>query len=442
MVQRFLSFVETNDLASKDQKIILAVSGGVDSMVMCHIFQQSGFNFGVAHANFQLRGLESELDLELVKESARSCDVQFWSQAFNTKTVSTDQGVSTQMAARDLRYAWLEDLRKAEGFDLVSVAHHLDDTLETILLNLAKGTGISGLRGIQAKVGRLIRPLLFATKDEIIDYAKEQKLNWREDSSNQSLNYQRNLVRAKVVPALKEINPNLLESLRPTLERLRATEELLAEAVNQLRTDAVEARGVDFYISKQCLVDSAGGLILLDQLLKPFGFNFPQVRQVWRQLANKPGRVFKSSTHVLNLDRDLIIVSPLQTPGPSAGLINPGDRKYIQRDLNLEMEVFDQKHYQISSDRATASLDFEKLTFPLAVRPWKAGDRFRPLGMAGQKKLSDFMIDEKIPVNLKKRLFVLTTSDTIAWLIGWKIDDRFKITPQTRNVFRVRYLPQ
>ena len=313
MLSRFLKFVKANNLLGEDQRTILAISGGVDSMVMCHLFQQAGFNFGIAHANFQLRDQESKLDQKMVKKLAGRLKVPFWCEIFDTQDESSKQGISIQMAARDLRYSWLEDLRVAERYDRIAVAHHLDDSLETILLNLTKGTGVSGLRGIRAKSGNLIRPLLFATKSAIIQYAGSHGLTWREDSSNRSLRYQRNLVRAKVIPVLSEINPNLFESLINSLERMTATEEILIDAVNRLQDQAVKVKGSDLYIGKEALQEAVGGLVLLDQILKPLGFNYHQTRQVYQQLDSSPGKIFESTTHTLNIDRDCLIISPITT---------------------------------------------------------------------------------------------------------------------------------
>jgi len=441
MLSGFGDFVKTNDLITEDQKTILAISGGVDSIVMCHLFQQSGLNFGIAHANFQLRDQESELDQEMVNKLADTLKVPFWSETFDTKNVSSGHGISIQMAARDLRYSWLEDLRVTERYDRIAVAHHLDDCLETILLNLTKGTGVSGLRGIRAKSGNLIRPLLFTTKAAIVKYAKSQNLTWREDSSNKSVNYQRNLLRSKVVPVLNEINPNLFKSLINSMERMTATEELLIAAVNRLQLQAVKVKGSDLYIEKKALQEAAGGVVLLDQILKPLGFNYHQTRQIYQLLDSSPGKIFESTTHTLNIDRDCIIISPRTTAKFSTGLILREDRGYAQENLRLQIDIYDHRTYQMPSDELTASLDLDKLTFPLIVRPWQQGDRFIPLGMKGQKKLSDFMIDKKIPVNLKKRLFVLTSDQKIVWVIGWRIDDRYKVTVQTKNVFQVHYNP-
>jgi tRNA(Ile)-lysidine synthase len=256
------------------------------------------------------------------------------------------------------------------------------------------------------------------------------------------MQYQRNLVRAKVIPVLKEINPNLLQSLILSSERVNAAEEILFDAVNRIRDKAVEVKGSDIRIKKAALLETAGGLVVLDKLLKPLGFSYHQTRQVYHQLKSVSGKIFESKTHTLNLDRDDIIISPSAIGEFSTGVIQSDDQSYTQDNLRLKIDIYDQKSFKIPSDPATASLDLDKLTFPLTVRPWQQGDRFKPLGMKGQKKLSDFMIDEKIPVNLKKRLCVLTSDQNIVWVIGWRIDDRYRVTNQTKKVFQVLYNTQ
>ena len=441
MLERFKEYARAHDLVSEKDRVILAVSGGVDSVVLCHLAVQSGWTAAVAHVNFGLRGQESEQDQLFVENLSNNLNLPFWSTRSPAQEHARKQGISIQMAARELRYQWFHQKMEETEYDRIALAHHLDDNLETVLLNLTRGTGISGLRGMVPKSDSLIRPLLFASKEEIIQYARELGAEWREDSSNDSMHYQRNVIRSKVIPVLRALNPNLQETFKNTLNRLVSTEEMVESLAEEYNKKFVEIKGEDVYLKKDALMSHPGGLALLDRLIKSFGFNFSTVSDVFRQLDQQSGKLFESADYQLNLDRDYLIISPIADPAMD-GSIDQGDTSYQGPGLNLEMELVDAEGYQIPTDTAMASLDLDKLSFPLTVRRWEEGDRFIPLGMKGQKKLSDFMIDQKIPVNLKKRLFVLVSGQSIAWVVGFRIDDRFKVTAQTKRVFRVRYLPQ
>ncbi|MTI30355.1 tRNA lysidine(34) synthetase TilS, partial [Xanthovirga aplysinae] len=413
MIENFLKFIDDTHLFDKEEKILLAVSGGIDSVVMAALFDKAGLNFGIAHCNFALRGEESDADENFVKKIARRYKVDFHVNYFETKAFADSEGISTQMAARYLRYEWFEEVRKKEGYAYIATAHHQNDTLETILYNLTKGTGISGLHGILPKNGRIIRPLLFADKEMIRDYVATYQLTWREDSSNESTKYARNLIRHEVIPVLKQINPDLENTVHHTVERVRAVEDLFEQKVREVREDIIKNEKQEIFLD----IDKIKGLsqpeIILFELVKPYNFNYTQVREMVKRMGNGSGKVFVSPTHRLNIDRTLLIITPKELKSFQSREVAVEDTEFENAFFKLGFKIFDNIDYQMSKDKNNASLDFDRLKFPLKVRKWKEGDWFCPLGMNKRKKLSDFMIDEKIPLTLKERVFVLTSGDSI-----------------------------
>ena len=433
MVKDFLDFISTNNLCDKGDKVLLAVSGGVDSVVLVRLFKEAGFNFAIAHCNFQLRGSESDGDEAFVRELARSSNVSCFVRSFDTKNYAVMHGVSTQMAARDLRYAWFADLIAEHGIKYIATAHHLDDSLETVLFNLAKGTGISGVRGILPKQNNLIRPLLFASKEGILSYAGNNDLQWREDSSNESTKYSRNLIRHEVVPVLKKINPSLISTFMQTRQRLEDAEKVLMEKVDQVRSEGLSFQGEDVYVPKEAIAGQPAAVV--EELLKPYGFNWQQVREVLSGLEGLAGKVFLSGSHQLNIDRSHLIISPLKG--------EVGEEYIESHEEHAGNEVIKLRCYQsddinhLLRKKNEASVDFDRLNFPLKLRKWKEGDVFCPLGMRGKKKVSDFMIDEKIPLNLKERVCVIESAGEVVWVVGHRVDDRFKVRPDTKRIFNM-----
>lgn len=431
MLNEFLTFIKTNRLFKSTDTVLLAVSGGVDSVVMAHLFSKANFKFGIAHCNFNLRGDEAKKDAEFVKGLAEKLNVPFFITSFETKKYAKENGISTQLAARNLRYEWFEQILVENSFKFIATAHHLNDSIETVLYNLAKGTGISGLTGIPIKNANVIRPLLFAAREEIELYASDNALTWRQDATNQESDYSRNFIRHEVVPKLKKINPSLEETFKATLQRLQSTKQVLEQQVDSVRALCNDT-GDDIFINKSTLQQLE--IATLSAFLKPFGFNFAQCLDV-KSTLSEVGKVFKSESHTLNIDRSDVIISKSSAANVIA--------KEIQDDqLAFENQLFSMQLKKSSGGRISndwdASFDYDKLSFPLLVRKWEPGDSFRPLGMKGEKKLSDFMIDNKIPLNLKERVFVLVSENSIVWVIGHRIDDRFKITDTTKNTLNIR----
>jgi len=439
MVEAFLEFVRQNKLIGENDNILLGVSGGPDSMVMADLFEKAGFDHAIAHCNFGLRGEEADRDERIVKEYSLKANVPFYSKQFDTRKFADENQVSSQMAARELRYKWFRDLSKDRGFKSIAIAHHKDDQAETIVFNLIKGTGIAGLTGWKPRDRDIIRPLLFATQNKIMDYARSARIKWVEDSSNESTKYLRNKIRKEIMPLFKEINPGFLSTLEHTLSRLRETETSLKSVLKKLK--ASSSSGEDTIIHKEKIRRSNLPTLALYHILKDLGFNYRQCVDIWSAF-DESGKMFMSDNHVLNIDRETLIISSASNPDwfTNPISINSESTTIQLTDVVLHTRIIGEVDFKkISPLSIVASLDLDRLTFPLTLRLWQEGDHFVPLGMKGKKKLSDFMIDEKIPVNLKRRVLILESGNNIAWVVGYRIDDRFKITAETSRIFEIKY---
>lgn len=437
MLEKFKVYIQEKELFAPDDKVLLAVSGGIDSVVMCHLFHKAGFNFAIAHCNFGLRGEESDEDELFVKKLAKKYKVPLFVDHFDTASFAEREKISIQMAARTLRYEWFEKLLDTERYHYIATAHHLNDAVETLLLNLTKGTGIAGLHGIQPKVKRLVRPLLFADKEEIYACVVENQLAWREDSSNQSVKYQRNLIRNEVIPLLKTINPSLESTMKQTIERVKAVEQLFQAEVERVREKLVRKESGITYINFVLLQQEAEPVIKLYELIKDYHFSYIQAQDIWQVLDAGPGRLFESPTHTLVKDRKDLIITGKQLHTFRSASIEEGQQVFALELLELHIKELSGANFTIPTDAAIACLDKQLLQFPLKLRKWKEGDWFCPLGMNKKKKLSDFLIDTKVPLNLKDRIWLLTSNSSIVWIIGHRIDNRFKITDKTEHILQI-----
>jgi tRNA(Ile)-lysidine synthase len=382
-----------------------------------------------------LRGEESDADAQFVKDTCYKLKIPYFEKQFATKEYASEHGISTQMAARDLRYAWFNEVLSEQNLDQLAVAHHTQDNLETVLLNLARGTSISGLRGMLPKSGNIVRPLLSFERSEIKNFAKQENIEWREDSSNASDDYKRNYLRHQVIPAFTELNAGFYSTFQNTLEKNLEVERVFQEKVNALKPYIEEVEN-GYRFSKDQIVQSGIGALQLSELLKPFGLNYEQSKELLGALEGISGKVFASISHQFLVDREYVFISEHQTKEFDPFLIEEEQEQFTLSEQNYRIERLN-SNSEIDRNSSNAFLDFDKLTFPLRVRAWEEGDYFFPLGMKGKKKLSDFMIDQKIPLNLKDQIRVLTSDENIVWVIGYRIDDRYKTNDLTKEILRI-----
>ncbi|MBK5284271.1 MAG: tRNA lysidine(34) synthetase TilS [Bacteroidia bacterium] len=435
MLEKFLEFIKEEKLFSPSQKILLAVSGGMDSALMCELFHKAGFSFAIAHCNFKLRVKESDGDEQFVKTLSEKYKVPYFSKRFDTKEHSGNNKISIQMAARDLRYSFFEEVRKKHKYNFIATAHHKSDVMETMLINLTRGTGISGLHGILPKRNKIIRPLLFAKRDEIEIFVSANTISFREDSSNQSEKYQRNLIRKKVSPLLKEINPDVENSFYESALKMRGVEKLLLDFVDAFSKANVLNENDKTMIPIEAVASFDYGETVLFELLKPFGFTSDVVVQIFKSSNATPGKQFISSTHCLTRDRKYFIIT--QLPGElefGFAMILNVPAKITFSGERFSFHIEESAKFIVPKSPAISCLDFDKLEFPLTLRLWKAGDRFQPLGMKTKKKVSDFLIDIKLPLNEKDNVKVILSGDEIICLPTLRIDERFRVTPRTEKV--------
>jgi tRNA(Ile)-lysidine synthase len=439
--QQFVAYITENQLFTPTDSLLVAVSGGVDSVVLAHLLHSTGYRFSVVHCNFGLRGEESEADEIFVQQLANQYGVALFHKYFNAKYTAETEQISLQMAARNLRYHWFEALLKQYNYQYILTAHHQNDTLETVLYNLVKGTGIAGLHGIKPQQGKLIRPLLFASKQQIVDYAKAHQLVWREDSSNQTSKYSRNLIRNEVVPLLKKINPNIEQTMQQSVERISAVERIFEAVIEELSKKVVQLPQKNHepvLIDISLLKIEHELVVKLYELLKPYHFNYTQTQQIIDSLYKTAGRTFETATHCLVKDRNYLVITA-KTEKDSHVLQLSSETKYAVNSY-FELHINQQSktgNYVIDRHASVACLDKSKLKFPLSVRQWQEGDKFQPLGMTGMKKISDFLNDKKFPLNLKAMVWVLCSANQIVWVIGHRIDERYKVTANTKEVYQI-----
>ncbi len=439
VVEQLLNHINRFALCKNTDKILLAVSGGLDSMVMLHLMRKAGFHVAVAHCNFQLRGLDSNSDEDHVREACEKTGVQFHSSGFNTQAYAMQKGISVQMAARDLRYNYFQGLLESQGFDYLATAHHLDDTIETIFLNLIRGTGIQGLTGIPVRTEKIIRPLLFATRKMLVDYAIDQGVRWREDSSNLSDDYQRNFFRHQIIPKILEINPNFQETFRDTQERLAGAVNMNKAFLKTLESSALQVKGDIRMIDIEKINESPSPTVILWEFLKDLGFNFDQCRQISQ--GHQAGKLFYSHSHKLLIDRQNYLISKKTEAFFTSVTIDPGERMVGNARCKLMFTEASNQGFELRKNPTLAQVDADLLHYPLTWRTWQAGDYFMPLGMRQEKKLSDFLIDLKMPFNEKADVTVLESGGKILWVVGFRISEGFKVTPETQRVLIIEQAP-
>ena len=438
MLEKLKNNIAHEQLLTSTDRLVLAVSGGCDSMVMLDLFRQMEHDFVVAHCNFKLRGAESDGDETFLRDYCGEHGIELFVQTFETREYAVQEGISIEMAARELRYQWFYELLDSLQYNYLLTAHHQDDLVETMLINLSRGTGIRGLSGIHPRKGRLVRPLLFASRNDLVAYANEKQVPYREDSSNKEFVHQRNLIRHQVLPLLETINPAFKVNAAKTAAILKETELVFNARMAEEQSQFLSREGKHCFLAVDYLKASSYPETLLFEALKPFGFTADLVQEINQALYAEPGKVFYSTTHRLVKDRSNFILTPREEESIS--------RYYIEKDcveigtpikLSLQ-QLTNDSSFRFSKNRLIADLDLDCLEFPLVLKKWEQGEYFQPLGMTGFKKLSDFFIDQKFSIPEKENSWILYSGGKVVWVVGHRMDNRFKITSETQSVIRIQ----
>ena len=445
MIDQFRLYINRYNLIAEGDKLILAISGGGDSMVLADLLQKAKVEFVAAHCNFHLRGEESDGDEKFVREFTENQGIQCFVKHFETEEYAANHGISIEMAARDLRYSWFEQLRQQLGYDKIAVAHHADDQAETFFINLLRGAGLRGLKGMQPQNGFIIRPMLWASREQIHQYAVENQITWREDHTNAESVYLRNKIRNQLLPVFDELHPEARQGLYKSLEHLSAENELYRELLKEKLSQIVTCDdGVQKVKVPEPAVAEHGRSVegpttfqLLFEWLRQYGFNTDQCHFIFEAMETGIGNKYYSPTHQLVIGRNELQLYEIESVSDEEIQIEIGEEKVIS-PIHLRFSRFEKTaDFVIDKSSDIAQLDFDKLRFPLTLRHWRHGDRFCPLGMKGSKLLSDFFVDQKFTEWQKRNVFLLVSADgEILWVVGHRIDDRYKVTAETKTVFR------
>jgi tRNA(Ile)-lysidine synthase len=433
MLQKFKEHINSNFPFLKDKKLLIAISGGLDSIVLHQLLNDLNFDISLAHCNFSLRNKESDLDEEFVKNLSQKSYNQIFTIKFDTNKFAQKNKFSTQIAARELRYIWFQELVENHNFDFVLTAHHADDNLETFLINLTRGTGLDGFTGIPKKNGNIIRPLLPFSRNEISEYAKTNKIDWREDASNASTKYIRNKIRHQIVPVLKEINPNLLDTFTKTTENLKESKQIIEDKIEDISSKVITSENNILKISINKINQLSNSKAYLFQLLKEY--NFTEWNDVYNLLTSQSGKQIFSKTHRLLKDRDFLLLSKIDINKIEDDFKIYANCSEITKPFLLKIEETQQKS---TENKQTIYVDKNLLKHPLIVRKWKNGDYFYPTGMQGKKKLSKYFKDEKFSLIEKENTWLLCNTDNeIIWVINYRLDRRFEISNTSKQIIKI-----
>lgn len=435
MLQKLQNYINSNLSFLKEKKLLLAVSGGIDSMVLVYLCHQLNLDFAVAHCNFQLRGNESDDDEKFVKSQMEKLQIPLFIQKFDTKNVAETQKLSIQIAARNLRYDWFYKLMKENDFNYILTAHHLDDSIETFLINFTRGSGLDGLTGIPEQNDKIVRPLLIFSRNEIEIFAKENQIAWREDSSNSSDKYLRNKLRHDVIPILKELNPSLISSFENTIKNLKQSQSLVDDASKTVYENVASEKENQTVFDLAQLMKYPNYQAYLFHWLSDFGFT--DWNSVYDLVSAQSGKQVMSDSHVLLKNRNTLLL--FLRKENSEEVIYQIDKAQKQVKVPLNLTFCNVSDISVQSTNVIF-VDEEKLQFPLTIRKWKEGDFFQPFGMKGKKKVSKFFKDEKLSMLEKSEIWLLCSNDKIVWIIGKRQDDRFKITETTTKITQINYL--
>lgn len=429
MKNKVQQFISEKSLFIREEKLILGISGGADSVCLMHVFLELGYSFELAHCNFNLRGEESDADEYFVKDLAKEHQLKIHVKQFDTLVYAAENKISTQMAARDLRYAWFEKLRIKSNAKYLAIAHHANDDVETFFINLVRGSGLKGFLGIKEKNNAIVRPLLSVSRLEIEQYLKDRGLVFREDSSNASVKYLRNKIRHELIPLLAQMNPSIQQTVKDEMRILDGVAQIYASKVEEVRKDLTQEKNGIVQLEISALLALNPLHSYLYELLSAYGFY--AVEAISKALQGQSGKQFFSSTHQLVVDRENIFISLLNKENEIFEITE----KTISLVYPLEINFKVMADKTIIYDNNIAQLDIEKLKFPLTLRKWKQGDKFMPLGMKKFKKLSDFFIDSKFSIIDKQEQWLLCSGVDIVWVLGCRIDERYKLESNTKKVY-------
>lgn len=436
---QFMAFINSHKMIDKDEKVLLAISGGVDSMVMLHLFKLSGFDVHVAHCNFSLRGIASHADEKLVEKFAFENAIPFHSKTFDTIKLAADQKISIQLAARNARYAWFNEIMEKEKIQKLATAHHLDDNIETFFINLNRGTGIKGLKGIPWMSNNIIRPMILFRKEEIYSYAQQNEILFREDESNKDSKYLRNWFRNKLIPLWQKKNPsfstNMQENMKIISRQVALYEQWMMNELEDLKSQL--KKGQISIISILALSDPA---ILLFELFHEYGFSFSDMEQLVETLkSHNPGKKFLTAEYCIFIDREFISLKRNSKKDPEYWINKIEDVQNLP--VKLRINTYNKSsRFKLETSENILQVDANKVKFPLHFRKWQKGDSFQPLGMNGKKKISDYLIDEKTPLANKEEIWLLLSSGKIMWIIGKRMDNRFKLDENTTEIMEIKVL--
>lgn len=433
MLERVRRFIEKEQLLTPGGRVIVGLSGGMDSMALLDLLILLGYHCVAAHCNFHLRGEESQRDTDFVRRWCKSIDVPYTSIDFDTRQYATDRKISVEMAARELRYDWFEIIRRQSDAEAITVAHHRDDSVETLLLNLIRGTGIRGLTGIAAKNRRVVRPLLCVTRAEIEQYIRERDIPYVFDSSNNEDHYLRNAIRLHLIPLLEQLNPAVRETLHRTSLHLAEAEKVYNTAIADQTATVYQHNKI--HIEK--LEQTPSPRSLLFEILTPLGFSPSVIEEIYENMHATPGKVFLARHHRVIKDRDAFITAPLQEHTEKGSFRIDREMTVLSNPLPLQIQSYEMP-VQIEKSASLLYADQEHLQFPLLLRRWQPGDWFIPFGMKGKKKLSDYFTDRKLSLRDKEEVWVLLSGEDVVWIVGERMDNRFRVTDRTKRVFVIR----
>lgn len=436
--KKLQDYINENDLFNRDHELLIAISGGCDSTALTYLLNEQAYKIKLAHCNFKLRGSDSDKDEDFVKELASALNLELFTTSFNTTDFAEKNKYSVEEAARILRYNWLENLRIRHNSDYLLTAHHLNDKIETFFINLIAGTGIKGLRSIQAKNGIIIRPLLFAEQNEIKSYCSYNNISYRIDKSNFDTNFVRNKIRHDIIPRLIEINPNILNTMSSNFDIINDLEAIYDNYMNINMKEVIKSSDNHVFINIERLLNSHAAMSLLYEIISPYGFNSSQTKDILSSLPQlQTGKFFLSGSHKLIKDRENLIISKNENKTDEAYLIE-SDAESVNEPIKLIFKkIKNSSKIKFSNDNNIALLDADKINYPLTLRTGKNGDYFYPLGMKGKKSVSDFFTDIKLNQFEKDKTYFLCSENKIIWIIGHRIDDRYKITNKTKNILKI-----